>query len=277
MGHDTSLTVLDVSALPSEVLTTVVGTLVRIVYDMLFWACDLPISGRKQPLLVLLEEAHLFLPDGHDSSAHRTISKIAKEGRKYGIGLGVVTQRPGEIDGTVLSQCGTMIALRLTNSHDRNKVEAAMPDDLGTSRVSCRHCELERVWSWVRRCQFPLEFSSSRLVSALSVMIRICQMHGSSRGHSRDTTGLPLTTGDIRPTSAERRRTMPEMVYVDSVSIEAVGYDGTRRSFTSSLFLAKHTFILTCLRMYFDAFVSAPSKGSFFNREIKPAYRFTKQ
>jgi hypothetical protein len=81
---------------------------------------------------VLLEEAHLFLPDGHDSSAHRTISKIAKEGRKYGIGLGVVTQRPGEIDGTVLSQCGTMIALRLTNSADRGKVEAAMPDDLGT-------------------------------------------------------------------------------------------------------------------------------------------------
>lgn len=131
VGHDQPLTVLDVSALPSEVLTTVVGTLMRIVYDMLFWASDLPISGRKQPLLVLLEEAHLFLPDGRESSARRTVSRIAKEGRKYGIGLGVVTQRPGEIDGTVLSQCGTMIALRLTNSSDRGKVEAAMPDDLG--------------------------------------------------------------------------------------------------------------------------------------------------
>lgn len=131
VGHEQPLTVLDVSALPAEVLTTVVGTLMRIIYDMLFWASDLPMSGRKQPLLVVLEEAHLFLPEGRESSAHRTVSRIAKEGRKYGIGLGVVTQRPGEIDGTVLSQCGTMIALRLTNASDRGKVEGTMPDDLG--------------------------------------------------------------------------------------------------------------------------------------------------
>ena len=131
VGHDKPLTVLDVSGLPPEVLSTVVGTLIRIVYDLLFWAFDLPISGRQQPLLVVLEEAHIFLPEGGDSAAHRTISRIAKEGRKYGVGLCVVTQRPGEIDSTVLSQCGTMIALRLTNSVDRSKVEAAMPDDLG--------------------------------------------------------------------------------------------------------------------------------------------------
>jgi len=132
VGHDKPITVLDVSGLPSEVLSTIVGTLVRIVYDMLFWALDLPVSGRNQPLLIVLEEAHTFLPEGLDSAAHRTVSRIAKEGRKYGIGLCAVTQRPGEIDSTVLSQCGTMIALRLTNAADRAKVEAAMPDDLGT-------------------------------------------------------------------------------------------------------------------------------------------------
>lgn len=131
IGHDKPITVLDVSGLPPEVLSTVVGTLIRIVYDMLYWALDLPISGRNQPLLIVLEEAHIFLPEGGDSAAHRTITKIAKEGRKYGVGLCVVTQRPGEIESTVLSQCGTMIALRLTNSADRTKVEAAMPDDLG--------------------------------------------------------------------------------------------------------------------------------------------------
>jgi len=131
VGHDKPLTVLDVSGLPSEILSTIVGTLVRIVYDLLYWAHDLPISGRNQPLLVVLEEAHIFLPQDGDSAAHRTISKIAKEGRKYGIGLCVVTQRPVDIESTVLSQCGTMIALRLTNSADRTKVEAAMPDDLG--------------------------------------------------------------------------------------------------------------------------------------------------
>jgi uncharacterized protein DUF87 len=131
VGHDQPLTVLDVSGLPSEILSTIVGTMIRIVRDMLFWAEGLPISGRNQPLLIVLEEAHIFLPAEGDSAAHRTVSRIAKEGRKYGIGLCVVTQRPVEIESTVLSQCGTMIALRLTNSADRTKVEAAMPDDLG--------------------------------------------------------------------------------------------------------------------------------------------------
>jgi hypothetical protein len=131
VGHEKPLTVLDVSGLPSEILSTIVGTMVRIVYDLLFWAQDLPVSGRNQPLLIVLEEAHIFLPEGGGSPAHRTICRIAKEGRKYGVGLCVVTQRPVEIESTVLSQCGTMISLRLTNSSDRTKVEAAMPDDLG--------------------------------------------------------------------------------------------------------------------------------------------------
>lgn len=131
VGHERPLTVLDVSGLPSEILSTIVGTMLRIVYDLLFWAQELPISGRKQPLLIVLEEAHIFLPEEGTSAAHRTISRIAKEGRKYGVGLCVVTQRPVEIESAVLSQCGTMIALRLTNSADRSKVEAAMPDDLG--------------------------------------------------------------------------------------------------------------------------------------------------
>lgn len=112
-------------------LPTIVGTMLRVVYDMLFWAQDLPIGGRQQPLLVVLDEAHRFVPEGGESSAHRTLSMIAKEGRKYGTGLMLVTQRPSEIDGTILSQCGSMIALRITNSADRSKVAAAVPDDLG--------------------------------------------------------------------------------------------------------------------------------------------------
>jgi len=131
VGHDQPLSVLDVSGSPSEVLSTVVGTVVRIVCDMLFWAEGLPISGREQPLLIVREEAHIFLPAEGESAAHRTISRVAKEGRKHGVGLCVVTQRPVEIESTVLSQCGTMIALRLTNSADRKQVESAMPDDLG--------------------------------------------------------------------------------------------------------------------------------------------------
>lgn len=131
VGHDKPITIFDVSALPSAVLPTIVGTMLRVVYDMLFWAQDLPIGGRQQPLLAVLDEAHRFVPEGETTSAHRTLSIIAKEGRKYGTGLMLVTQRPSEIDSAVLSQCGSIIALRLTNSADRNKVSAAVPDDLG--------------------------------------------------------------------------------------------------------------------------------------------------
>lgn len=131
VGHDRPVTIFDVSGLPSEVQPTIVGTMLRVVYDILFWAQDLPIGGRQQPLLVVLDEAHRFIPEGDDTSAHRTLSMIAKEGRKYGTGLMLVTQRPSEIDGAVLSQCGSLMALRITNSADRAKVGAAVPDDLG--------------------------------------------------------------------------------------------------------------------------------------------------
>ena len=131
IGHDRPVTIFDVSGLPSDVLPTVVGTMLRVVYDTLFWGQDLPVGGRQQPLLVMLDEAHLFVPEGQKTAAHRTLSMIAKEGRKYGTGLMLITQRPSEIDSAVLSQCGTIIALRMTNGTDRSKVSSAVPDDLG--------------------------------------------------------------------------------------------------------------------------------------------------
>ena len=131
VGNDRAITVLDVAGLPNEVVSAVVGTLLRVIYDTLFWASTTPVSGQNQPLLIVLEEAHVFLPRDKDSAAHRAVGRIAKEGRKYGVGLAVVTQRPTEIDPTVLSQCGTVIALRLTNASDRSTVTKTLPDDLG--------------------------------------------------------------------------------------------------------------------------------------------------
>jgi hypothetical protein len=131
IGGPEPVTVLDVSGLPPEVLSTVVGTMLEIVYGALYWAMELPVGGRQQPLLIILDEAHRFLPLGKDSVTHRTVSRIAKEGRKYGVGLMVVTQRPSDVDGSVLSQCGTMLALRVSNPSDRSAVAASIPDDLG--------------------------------------------------------------------------------------------------------------------------------------------------
>ena len=131
VGHDRPITILDVSGVPSQVLPTIVGTVLRIVYDVLFWAQNLPMGGREQPLLIVLDEAHLFVPREKDSPAHRTVSMIAKEGRKYGTGLMLVTQRPSEIARAALSQCGSIVALRTTNGADRGIVGASLPDELG--------------------------------------------------------------------------------------------------------------------------------------------------
>ncbi|HZR93050.1 MAG TPA: ATP-binding protein [Gaiellaceae bacterium] len=131
VGGTEPITVLDVSGVPAEVVAPIVGTMLRIVYDALFWGMRLAVGGRRQPLLVILDEAHRFLPEGSDTPAHRAFSRIAKEGRKYGVGLMIVTQRPSDIDATVLSQCGTMLALRMTNPQDRGAVHGSIPDDLG--------------------------------------------------------------------------------------------------------------------------------------------------
>jgi DNA helicase HerA-like ATPase len=111
---------------------TISGTLLKIIYDALFWGQNLPIGGKEQPLLVVLEEAHNYLKAGENSVSSRTVQRIAKEGRKYGVGLVLVTQRPSELDETVLSQCGTIIALRMNNSKDRSHINSAIQDELQT-------------------------------------------------------------------------------------------------------------------------------------------------
>ena len=126
------ITILDLSEIPSEIMTSISGILLKIVYDSLFWGQNLKVGGKEQPLFIVLEEAHTYLKAGENSISSRTVQTIAKEGRKYGVGLALVTQRPSELDETVLSQCGTIIALRMNNTKDRSYVKAAIQDELQT-------------------------------------------------------------------------------------------------------------------------------------------------
>ncbi len=130
LGEKQPVTILDLSGVPSSIQAAIVGTLLRVVYDALFWARNLPEGGRERPLLIVLEEAHAYLSSDGEGSAAAGVRRIAKEGRKYGIGVMLVSQRPSEIDATVLSQCGTIFAMRLANGEDRGKVEGAASDSL---------------------------------------------------------------------------------------------------------------------------------------------------
>jgi len=131
LGHDRPITIFDTSAVPSEIENLVVATVLRVIYDSLFWAMDLPVGGRNRPLMLVLEEAHRFVSEGKDTPANIVVNMIAKEGRKYGVGLIVVSQRPSDLDTGILSQCATMISLRLSNPSDRSRISSSIPDDLG--------------------------------------------------------------------------------------------------------------------------------------------------
>jgi DNA helicase HerA-like ATPase len=130
LGHDKSITILDLSGVPSAVLEQLIGAILRIVYEALFWGRDIPEGGRQRPLLVVMEEAHRYLGKGSTGLAQEMAQRIVKEGRKFGIGAMIVSQRPSEVDDTVLSQCGTFVALRLSNAADRNRVQSTLPDSL---------------------------------------------------------------------------------------------------------------------------------------------------
>lgn len=132
LSNNEPITILDLSGIPSEIMNSISGTLLKIVYDALFWGQNLPVGGKNQPLLIVLEEAHNYLKDGENSISSKTVQTIAKEGRKYGVGLLLVTQRPSELDETVLSQCGTIIALRMNNAKDRGHIRSAIQDELHT-------------------------------------------------------------------------------------------------------------------------------------------------
>lgn len=130
LGHDRPITVLDLSGVPSSILMRLIGGILNIIYEALFWSREMPEGGRARPMLVVMEEAHRYLGRDDANLARDAVQRIVKEGRKFGLGAMIVSQRPSEIDETILSQCGTFFSLRLSNSADRSKVQAALPDSL---------------------------------------------------------------------------------------------------------------------------------------------------
>jgi DNA helicase HerA-like ATPase len=124
------VTCFEMAGMPSEVVNSVCSVLARLAFDLALW------SEGKLRLLVLCEEAHRYMPAdarlGFAPTRH-ALSRIAKEGRKYGCYLGVVTQRPGELDPTILSQCSTFFAMRLANEHDQSIIRSAIADSSASS------------------------------------------------------------------------------------------------------------------------------------------------
>ncbi len=121
------ITIMDLSGVPSEIADVVVSVTSRVLFDFTLWSDP----ARRPPILLACEEAHRYLPAAGGSAfaaCTRAISRIAREGRKYGISLALISQRPSELSPQALSQCGTVFALRLGNDLDQRFVEGALPD-----------------------------------------------------------------------------------------------------------------------------------------------------
>ncbi len=121
------ISIIDVSAVPSEITSVVVALLSRMVFDFALWSRNEP----QRPILLVCEEAHRYIPSDRSTSGgavRKILERIAKEGRKYGVSLGLITQRPSDLAEGVLSQCGTIISMRLNNDRDQAFVKSAMPE-----------------------------------------------------------------------------------------------------------------------------------------------------
>ena len=128
---DAQIKVIDFSEVPADILPTIVGLVARIIYQVQFWTD----RQSRKPMALVCDEAHMYLPkrDGKNPVEQRAIEnfeKIAKEGRKYGVALLVVSQRPSDVSPTILSQCNNIVSLRLTNGDDQATVKRLMPESL---------------------------------------------------------------------------------------------------------------------------------------------------
>lgn len=130
-GNDNGVKIIDFSEVPSDILPLITGLIARLIFTVQQWTD----ADDRHPIAIFCDEAHLYLPvtaaDNMDERGLKNFERIAKEGRKYGVSLVVISQRPADVSKTILSQCGNFIAMRLTNPEDQNVIRRLFPDNLG--------------------------------------------------------------------------------------------------------------------------------------------------
>lgn len=137
MGYldKSNVTIIDLSGIPFEVLSITISLISRLIFDFTFYYSKIKHENNQQndiPFMIVCEEAHNYIPRTGGSeyrASKKSIERIAKEGRKYGLSLMVVSQRPSEVSDTILSQCNNFINLRLTNINDQNYIKNLLPDN----------------------------------------------------------------------------------------------------------------------------------------------------
>jgi hypothetical protein len=288
IGGIKPVSILDLSGIPSTILNNLIGALLRIIYDALFWARYLEEGGRERPLLVVLEEAHVYLTSENNNIASSAVKRIVKEGRKYGIGAMVVSQRPSEIDSTILSQCGTIFAMRLSNHSDRSHVTGSVPDNLeGLFHMlpALRTGEAivvgEAVHLPMRTIIDPLT-KNQRPDSKDPLVITPEEVPGGwnkprKQGDYQDVVNVWRKQNPRSPKldQLEKEEKM-ERTSVRSSNINSIGFDSNNLVLEVE-FQSGFTYqYFDVPQMIYEELMAAGSKGSYLNSNIKGRFRYTR-
>lgn len=294
IGGSQPITILDLSGVPGTILTNLVGALLRIVYDALFWGRNLSEGGRERPLLVVLEEAHVYLGQHDTGPAASIVKKIVKEGRKYGIGAMIVSQRLSEIDSTILSQCGTIFSMRLSNPSDRAHVTGTAPDNL------------EGMFN-----SLPILRIGEAIIVGEAVHLPARSIIDPPSANRRPDSSDPLVYGDDRnvPGGWNREKVpndYPEMVAmwrkqeyrspsvksaeidknggkktmnripVDSSNIVSIGYYQETQTLEVEFHKGRVYQYFDVPQVVYEEFIVADSKGKYLATQIKGNYRYAR-
>lgn len=284
LGHDKPITILDLSGIPSTVIARLIGAILKIIYEGLFWGREKSEGGIARPLLVVMEEAHRYLSKDADGPARAMVQRIVKEGRKFGIGAMIVSQRPSEVDETILSQCGTFIALRLSNSSDRAKVQASLPDNLAgviDSLPVLRVGEAIITGEAARlpiRCRIALPDEKHRPNSEDPAVAKRWQgarlpesyerVAASWRAQNPNWTTLRVLR---TPVSKEEIESM-EREMVDSSTVLSIGYEPTSSTLEVEFKNGGLYQYYNVPEPIYQQLMASDSKGKFLHVYIKPAY-----
>ena len=279
LGGKKPITILDLSGIPSIVLERLVGSILKIVYEALFWSREKTEGGIHRPLLVVMEEAHRYLSDRFDGTTSEVVQRIVKEGRKYGVGAMVVSQRPSEVNETVLSQCGTFFALRLSNPSDRLRVQGTLPDGLvGLLDV------------------LPILRTGEAIVTGeaakLPMRCRVTLPAKEHRPHSEDPAvsenwGMSRRKEGYERVVASWRAQSPLAVAYDgqelmhrnpvvSTNIGAIGYDNGSQTLEVEFHSGSVYQYYGVPEFLHQQFMQASSKGQFLHQYIKNAYPYSR-
>ncbi|NUA25986.1 helicase HerA domain-containing protein [Cupriavidus basilensis] len=296
LGSGKPVTILDLSGVPSAVLTTLVGSILRIVYEALYWSREKTDGGVLRPLLVVMEEAHRYLAKGdkQENAAADIVKRIAKEGRKYGVGAMVVSQRPAEVDETILSQCGTIIALRLSNPEDRSRVKGALPDNLAglvDLLPVLRTGEAVVVGEAARlpvRCRVTLPRPEHRPKSSDPKVTEAWATPRVAEGYDRvvaswraqSTLAVAKNLGINRspidgelPQQGEKKMNRDP---VGSSTVASIGYDEPAQTLEVEFLSGSVYQYYNVTQEMYTSLMHSPSKGQFLHQYIKNAYAYAR-